>query len=158
MAHPIPLWRRSGGTLGTVVLLCLGVASLAEGSRMGLWQGRTPGPGLFPVAVSVALIALCAVALAIPWRTAGPASPADSPSALNGRRLKAYIIALSFYALSLETLGYLLSTALVFVFLLRFAEQMTWKLTLTITTTVLIICDVLFVRLLSVALPAGHLF
>jgi putative tricarboxylic transport membrane protein len=145
-------------TVGTVVLLCLGVACLAEGSRMGLWQGTTPRPGLFPASVSVALIALCVAELAIDLRTASAASAADGGGALDGRRLRAYIIALAFYAVSLEPLGYLLSTAVVFLFLLRFAEHMTWKVTLTITAAVLIICNVLFVRLLGVALPAGHLF
>lgn len=158
MAVTVARRRRGGVMIGTLVLLCVGIGGLAEASRMGLWQGTTPAPGLFPAAVSIALIALCAAALPIDRRTACSASAAGDPGALNGRRLRAYLVGLGFYAFSLEPLGYLLSTAVVFLFLLRFAEHMTWKVTLTITGTVLIVCDVLFARLLGVTLPAGHLF
>jgi putative tricarboxylic transport membrane protein len=152
--------RRWAALSGCLALLVLGVVALVEARTFGLWRGDAPGPGLFPVAISVALVVLCVTALSMDWAGHGDAAdyPADGDGLAGSRRLTAYTGALLGYALALEPLGYLMSTAVVFLFLLRWVEHLSWTRTIAFTVAALVLCEIVFVRLLAVDLPSGRLF
>ena len=60
-------------------------------------------------------------------------------------RLGAYLAALIFYAAALDALGFIVSTVLVVVFILRIAEGHGWGTTLAIAAGTAAVCHVLFV-------------
>ena len=73
-------------------------------------------------------------------------------------RLGAYLAALIFYAAVLDALGFIVSTVLVVVFILRIAEGYGWRTTLAVAAGTAAGCHVLFVYWLGAILPAGFLW
>ena len=73
-------------------------------------------------------------------------------------RLGAYLAALIFYAAALDTLGFIVSTVLVVVFILRIAEGYGWRTTLGVAAGTAVGCHVLFVHWLGAILPTGFVW
>lgn len=156
-----PATRRESkaALFGVLTLLCLGILGLMQAWSLGLWLETAPGPGLFPAAISAVLITCCLATVLSEWRGISPAdSVIEDDEGSDVRRLVGYSLALALYVVALEPLGYLLATGAVFVLLLRFAERLSWTRTLSVTAAALLLCDLLFVRLLGVTLPTGRVF
>ena len=87
-----------------------------------------------------------------------PAQPDDGEQALRTTvvRLCAYLAALIFYAAALDALGFIVSTVLVVVFILRIAEGYGWRTTLAIAVGTVVGLSVA-VRLLARRDPARRL-
>jgi hypothetical protein len=73
-------------------------------------------------------------------------------------RVSAYLVGLVFYAGALDALGFAASTIIVVVFILRFAERLTWRTTLAVAVGAAATCQILFVRWLGAILPTGTLW
>ena len=73
-------------------------------------------------------------------------------------RVGAYLVGLVFYATTLDALGFIVSTIVVVLFILRFAEGYSWRTTLVLAIGTAATCQVLFVRWLGAILPTGFLW
>ena len=73
-------------------------------------------------------------------------------------RVGAYLVGLVFYATTLDALGFIVSTIVVVLFILRFAEGYAWRTTLVLAIGTAAVCHVLFVRWLGAILPTGFLW
>jgi putative tricarboxylic transport membrane protein len=67
------------------------------------------------------------------------------------------VVSLFFFAIFLNVLGFILSTLIFLVFLLRTVEPLKWRLVLTIAVSVSIVAYGLFDTLLKTQLPRGFL-
>ena len=140
--------------------------ALAISFQLGLWRQNSPGEGLFPFLMALAMTAFGAAALVREVTGFEPAQghPAPSPTAgmeaPRGSRIRvaAYLGALVFYAGTLELLGFIVATAIAITFILRFAEHYSWRATLALTAGTIIGCQVLFVVWLGAILPLGTLW
>jgi tripartite tricarboxylate transporter TctB family protein len=158
VSEQTPVASPRGRLIGHAVLAAAGVAALVISLRLGLWRQRSPGEGLFPFIMSLAMVAFATAGLARDWMrlAAAPARPPGDRSGL--LRVAAYLGALVFYAGSLELLGFIVATTLSVVFILRFAERYSWAATLALTAGTVIGCQVLFVLWLGAMLPTGTLW
>lgn len=148
---------KAGKLLANVLLIALGVYGAVSGWQFGLWRGNIPGPGLLPFVVSVALIGLTALAtLADLAERERPAEP-EEEGERTWDKFFCYLGGLAFAALALERLGYVVTVTLVFVFILKVAERLSWPKTVVVTVATLLVCEILFVRALGVELPKGVL-
>ena len=102
--------------------------------------------GVYAVAVSLALGL---------WRQNSPGEHGLRTTLV---RLCAYLAALIFYAAALDALGFIVSTVLVVVFILRIAEGYGWHMTLGIAVGTAVGCQLLFVYWLGAILPTGFLW
>jgi hypothetical protein len=144
--------------IGHAVLAAAGVAALAISLRLGLWRQNSPGEGLFPFIMSLAMVTFSTAGLARDWMKleARPDQASGDRSGL--LRVAAYLGALVFYAGSLELLGFIVATTISVVFILRRAERYSWLATLALTAGTVIGCQVLFVLWLGAILPSGTLW
>jgi putative tricarboxylic transport membrane protein len=145
--------------LGFVLLVAAGAYAVAVALRLGLWRQNSPGEGLFPFLAAVSMTVFGLVGLAGVLRgqeASGQAAAADLRGTL--LRVGAYLVGLVVYAGALDAFGFIVSTIVVVVFILRFAEGYSWRTTLALAVGTAAGCHVLFVRWLGAILPTGYLW
>jgi hypothetical protein len=157
MSDDIPSFpaTRTARLIGFAVLGALGVYALAVAINLGLWRGRSPGEGLFPFITAAGMLVFSIAGLAIAWRGPRDAPQAERPQFL---RMGFYVAVLLFYALALESLGFIVATIVSVAAILRFAERYSWTATLAIAVGAAAACHVLFGLWLGAILPAGTLW
>jgi putative tricarboxylic transport membrane protein len=129
------------------VLFALAAASLVEAVRVkDDWQGAR----LMPAVLAVVLGALAVGHVrTVPADSAAP----DWPDARGRRRIAAVFAALVVYVALLEPLGFLLSTALFALALVRVLGTWSWMTTVAVTLSIALVCHFVFKRWLGMPLP-----
>ncbi len=147
----------------TLVWIALGIFASAYSIKHGLGNLRSPGPGFFPCLLGVIICGLALYKLITEFLGRAHATEADKeivpaetkmPSGVG--RLVFIALTLFVYALLLEWLGYLITTLLTMILLLRFSGYTQW--TRIIAYGVIIAGVSYFTFLyLGVSFPAGVL-
>jgi hypothetical protein len=150
---------RSARLIGFAVLGAAGLYALTVAIGLGLWRGRSPGEGLFPFITAMGMLAFSAAGLVTTLADRG-ARPADEAPKLRLPilRMGFYVAVLLFYALTLQSLGFIVATVISVAAILRFAERYSWLATLTIAIGAAAACHVLFSLWLGAILPIGSLW
>lgn len=121
------------------VWVLVGAAIVAGASRLRVGTLNSPGPGFLPLLTGVAIVVLAAGILVHERarRRAARGAPAARPAPGNRVAVALAVGALLAYAVLLEPLGYVVTTALFMVFALRALGRLGWRavLTSTILTT-----------------------
>ena len=148
---------RAARLAGFAVLGALGLYALYVAVNLGLWRGRSPGEGLFPFITAAGMIAFSASGIALALRAPREQSiePAERPHIV---RMGFYVAVLLFYALTLQSLGFIVATIVSVAAILRFAERYSWVATLIIAIGAAAACHVLFGVWLGAILPTGTLW
>ncbi len=154
---PAAASRRSR-LVGHAVLAAVSVIALVISLRLGLWRQNSPGEGLFPFLMALAMAAFSAVGLIGDLRERASTHGPLFGDRAGLMRVAAYLGALVFYAGSLEFLGFNVASAITLVFILRFAERYSWLATVALTAATVIGCQILFVFWLGAILPTGTLW
>ena len=154
---PAPPASRSARLIGFAVLGALGVYALIVAMNLGLWRGRSPGEGLFPFITAAGMIVFSITGAAIALRRPRDAAQ-EAPERTQFWRMGFYVAALLFYALTLESLGFIVATIVSVAAILRFAERYSWVVTLVIAISAAAACHVLFGLWLGAILPTGTLW
>jgi putative tricarboxylic transport membrane protein len=111
--------------LGLAIVICIGSLRLSLGSF------QNPGPGFFPFIAGSVLGVLSAVVYFQARRGASSATKAEQPLWTNPGGVKKIVlttIALLFYAIGMNYVGFLIGTFIFLVFLLRTIESQRWSL------------------------------
>jgi putative tricarboxylic transport membrane protein len=156
--------RRDPGVLvGAAVLAFTGVWAAFEAWGYGLWRGRAPGEGLYPLIVALALVVLAISCLFVESKSGVEAGPLFAAGQDAGedtgppqwRKIGLYLAGLIALAAFLPALGYWVVTVAVLVLILRGAERLSWRLTLSVTAASSVITYLVFERGLGLPLPRG---
>jgi putative tricarboxylic transport membrane protein len=121
------------GRLGiAAALLALAIAVAAGSLSLGLWTRLGPGPGFFPLVLSVVLAA-AAVAWALEQRhEVEPEEVEDGERANPPRRIVAIVVSLLAAAVAFEILGFQLTAALFLLFHLRVLARVRWLIAIPV--------------------------
>lgn len=159
-----PRFRRLlADSTGLVAVLLFVTVAGWQALRYGLWERLEPAPGLFPflVCMLAGLCALVALAGLVIDHLAGIDPPVSEDEETEGpllwRKIAIYVVALVAWPLAFAWLGWLPSTALGLLLIMRLGETMSWRDSLIVTAGALLGSWLLFVRLLEVPLPRGML-
>jgi putative tricarboxylic transport membrane protein len=129
-----------------------------ESYRMGLGSLRQPGPGFLFFWVSVVVGIMSLVIFIREWRqkrTEESSIPIFGK--LNVGKLVLVLISVFLYALLIETLGFILVTLLLFLFLLGIIEKKRWPFTIFVSIAVTAVAYLVFEVWLQSQLPTGLL-
>ncbi len=142
--------------IGGVAFLLLALLGVRESLRLPLGRWQNPEPGLFPFLLSLLLAALASALLAsaVAWRRL-----AGHPEAVDSHPKKVWwtlAALLGFYVL-MEPGGFLLSSFLLLVFLLRAISLRGWPLSVGVSAVAALSTYLVFNRLLKLPLPKGLL-
>lgn len=137
-----------------LALAVLGAAIAFGGVELGLGHVSLPGPGFFPLVAGLALIIFAGVAL---WDTKG-SRKAEQIAQWANIRWKHMILTFVFmtvYANLFESLGYIISTALMLMVLFRTYESEKWIFTILRSVLTSVIVYVVFEKIFQLNLPQG---
>jgi len=145
------------GVISALTLLALALAALLESSKLPFGTFSSPQPGFFPLILAIFLAFFSVVLLAQEI----PQTDKETGALLGGvalwKRIVLAIGALVAFGLLFETIGYLLTTFLLIVFLLRAVERQKWWLVVVVAFCTALVTYLLFGILLNTPLPAGIL-
>jgi putative tricarboxylic transport membrane protein len=141
-----------------VFWLCFAILAMIEAKRLGLGTLHQPGPGFLFFWVNIVLGLMALFVLVRAWtgkKTEGP------PHAIFGKQNVPKIIfvmlSLFIYVLLMETLGFIVVTLLLFIFLLGVVEKKKWYFTALVSVVVTVIAYLIFEVWLQSQLPKGLL-
>ena len=140
--------------LGLAIIICIGSLRLSLGSF------QNPGPGFFPFIVGLVLGVLAAVVYFQARRAASSTKETEQPLWANSSGVKKVVlttIALLVYAVSMNYLGFLVSTFIFFIFLLRTIEPQRWGLVILESLLASGVSYTIFEIWLQAQLPRGFL-
>lgn len=133
------------------VMIPLGIAVIVGSLRLKLGTPLYPLSGFFPFLGGVLLIALSIILIFRGWLGRGQSHQPFGEL----RQVAILVVCLAVYVAVLETLGYVFSTILITVAILRIMRVTSWK-TLSLSSLILSVgAYLLFNRVLGVELPAG---
>lgn len=154
-----------GVLAGTAAMALIGAWAAVEAWSYGLWRARSPGEGLYPFIVALAVLVLATASLVQAAAGIG-SSPAsigqdevqDDTGPPQWRKIGVYLAGLAALAAFLPIVGYWIVTAAVLMLILRGAERLSWFLSAAVTAAASLVTYLVFERLLGLPLPAATLF
>jgi hypothetical protein len=148
--------RRVDLGIGAFFVL-FGAFGIAQSMALPMFQrGGIPGPGMFPLVLSIALVVLGALLVGTRlWRRHDDDTAFEAPTRTELARVVAAMAALGVSIALLPLVGYFVSSVALVAFLLFGIERLrTWRVALT-TVALPAMFYVVFVVLLRVRLPSG---
>jgi uncharacterized membrane protein len=134
-----------------LVVVTLGVASLVGSWALGVGAASAPGPGTWPLVVSVVLVALGVALFLLARRT----HDAERFTRASWRVLAGLATMVGFVAV-IPVIGFEIPAALLMFVWLRFLGGESWRLSLVLSPAVVAAFYLIFVVALSVPIP--HMF
>lgn len=148
--------RRANITVA-LALASVSIFLLFEAGRFNFGTLRVPQTGFFPKTLVTLLLLLSLVLLVQALRDKAIERRAGKIPAEGWFRIGATLATLVGFALVLEWLGFLLSTFLLMVLLLRAIEAPQWSKVIVVALVTALVSYGIFAWLLGVPLPAGVL-
>ena len=151
---------RNREILSSLVGLGLGFLFLIASLREGLFRKGVPGPGFLPFITALILMGLSLMVFFPALgkkRGAGETVEKFFPEKDSFKKIFLGLGALFLYGISLEYLGYIVTTVLFLAFTFRLMEKEKWKGPLLFAVSTAFLTYLLFVVLLEVQLPKGIL-
>lgn len=148
---------RNSDSWSSLVWLLVGLGFIAGGLRMGIGPLNAPGPGFFPALIG-GVFSLLSMALFITTFLA-KGQPSEERSfwkeKKSWRKVLLSLLSLVFYLISLDYLGYRITTFLFILFLLKFVGKRRWGSSILIALLVSWASYAVFKTGLGVSLPKG---
>jgi hypothetical protein len=142
-----------------IALILTGLAGfiLFEAGKLSFGSMRVPRTAFFPVILATLLLILSLILLAQALRGAPTGRGPKRIEAEGWFRIGATVVTLLGFALALERLGFLLSTLVLMVLLLRAIESLAWHKVFAVALATSLVAYAIFGWLLGIPLPAGVL-
>ncbi len=142
--------------------IALGILFLVGALQQGLIRKGVPGPGFLPFLTAIVFISLSLVVLGTALGKRKRGSGAEEkieffPARDSWKKILLASFALFAYGVSLGYAGYILTTFLFMLFIMKVIEPQRWKTVFLIAVATVISTYMLFVVLLEVQLPRGLL-
>jgi len=141
--------------IGKLFLLLFAIFICVESGRLPLGSFQDPGPGFLPLGSGIFIGVLSVVGFLRSRQDKTPEVTETWYSKEGWKRLVVLLIALFGYAVTLEILGFLLSTFLFFIFLFRAVEPKRWIIAGGSAALASSVSYVIFQLWLKVQLPKG---
>jgi len=141
--------------ISTLCLMAVSIYVVSTGFSLGFGQWSEPGPGFTAVLSGVLLFGLSVVWLIPTLVRRAEAARRFFPEAASARKVALIVAALVGFTLLLEWAGFLLTTLVFMLFLLRAIEPQRWRTTLLLSSLTAILCLLVFQVWLQVQFPEG---
>ena len=146
------------GTCFLVLGLFLGVQAM----RLKVWDNRGPEEGLWPLVIA---IIITGTSLFVIMKSLAPMRerseekhPGDDEQKSNSSsKIFLYSLLLLFYGVLMGPIGFVITTSFFLILTLKYIEKQSWKKTLFIGLTTIVISYLLFDHFMKVPLPKGLL-
>ena len=137
-----------------LVALALSLFVVWSGIDMGMGSITDPGSGYVLVYAGLLMIVFSAIMLYSAVKDGGPTFVSLWRDVLWTKPLIVIVLLIAF-TLAFETLGFLISTIILLIVLLRVIDPVPWVRAISIAVLVPLTCWYVLVKLLLIQLPAG---
>jgi putative tricarboxylic transport membrane protein len=148
---------RRSNLLVSLILVGLSGIILVEASKLTFGSIRTPQTAFFPAILAFLLLLFSLVLLSQVFGQPDAANRDQAITAEGWTRIGATLGTLIGFALVLERLGFLLSTFLLMILLLRAIEPQKWSVVIIVALSTSLVSYFIFAWLLNIPLPTGPL-
>jgi putative tricarboxylic transport membrane protein len=138
----------------------LGLFMAFRSIQHSVWSKLGPDEGFFPLCIAliiigVSLIIITGSFISARLRKKERKSEAQEEKVFNVFKVSSYAVLMLLYAVLFGSVGFLITSALFLVLILKYVERQGWKITILLGLSSVIISYVLFVYFLGVFLPKG---
>ena len=141
-------------------LLALGLFLVFSSIRLSVWTGLGPQEGFFPLVTGIIIIG-CSLIIVIKSLSLTQVTEKEGKfneqekNEVNIFKVFSYGLLMLFYAILMESVGFLITSALFLTLILKYVEKQDCKITILVALASIIISYLLFVYFLGVPLPKG---
>lgn len=152
--------KRKKDLISSISILTVGVIYAGLSLRLPFWSRTEPGEGFFPLIIAAVMIGMSLFILVqslssnLPPR-AEKGSEEPESAVFNRSRILSYGIWMTLYAVFFEKVGFLITSILFLLVIMKYTEKQSWKMTITVGTASILGSYFLFVYCLGVPLPKG---
>jgi putative tricarboxylic transport membrane protein len=143
--------------IGGLFFLAAGIFFAVYSQRVDIGTMEEPGPGFLPLWAGVLLSILSALLIAKSWFKKFEVGDAFFPEYDSWKRVFMVVLSLIVYNLLLAPLGFVLTTFLFVVFLVKFIFPQPWLRTIVTAGLSTAGAQIIFVNLLEIQFPKGLL-
>jgi putative tricarboxylic transport membrane protein len=147
------LVKRSG--LIWLIFAAFAILAFYEANKLPFGRVSAPAAGFFPTVLATVLAAIALIGIFATLRSHG--SPESVPSQLTWGKILLTVAVLLAFAAVFEFAGYLLTTFLFVMYLLRAVERKSWTQAGVVALSASVVSYIVFGLLLGAPLPAGFL-
>lgn len=137
--------------------LCFSLVTCVLAFRLKLGAVGKPGPGFFPFGAALVMALLSLAALATSMRARGHEEKTAQEGTLRWWNIVIILLATVAYALTLDTIGFLINTFIFITLLLKVVEPQTWKTSIIGGVVSAVAADVMFNLAFHAQIPSGIL-
>jgi putative tricarboxylic transport membrane protein len=137
--------------------LLFSLITCIESYRLKLGEIQKPGPGFFPFSVGLVMLGLSLVAL---FQSTGKKNDTEKKVRQEPFRWWNIVIILAAvlaYALTIETIGFLVNTFLFVCLMLKVIEPQTWKKSILVGVITAVAANLVFNVIFRAQIPSGIL-
>lgn len=141
-------YARTPNVIAAAVPLAVGVLAAIASWRLGIGSLADPGPGLWPLIVSVSMVVFATLVL-FQSRPTGSQERFGRESAI----VAVAVVSLLGYAFLFERVGFEIPTVAILVLWLKVLGRESWRVTIVVSLAATVVTYLLFIIGLGVALP-----
>jgi putative tricarboxylic transport membrane protein len=143
-------------------LFAFGLFLAIKSLGLSVWSKFGPDEGFFPLAVAILMMALSVTVLikavgSLKILESGGKTEEEASAPIERLRIYAYAVLMFLYAVLLEKVGFLITSALFLLLIVKLVERESWLRTVFVGVISIVTSYVLFVYFLGVPLPKGFL-
>ncbi len=138
-----------------VFWLLFSLITCIESYRLNLGEIQRPGPGFFPFSVGLVMVCLSLAAL---FQSIGKRNDTEKTARQEPLRWWNIVIILAAtlaYALTIETIGFLVNTFLFVCLMLKVIEPQTWKKSILVGLITAVAANLVFNVIFRAQIPSG---
>ena len=142
---------------GNLFWLLFSLITCIESYRLKLGELHKPGPGFFPFSIGLVMLGLSLAAL---FQSIGKKNNIQKPvrqEPLRRWNIAIILAAIFAYALSIETIGFLITTFLFVCLMLKVVEPQTWKKAILGGLITAVAANLVFNVIFRAQIPSGIL-
>jgi putative tricarboxylic transport membrane protein len=128
-------------------------------TKFSVWKNGEPQEGFFPLVIAIIIIGLSLLIIHQSVFSPDYKKEETLNQKKDGKtrisRVMSYVISSLLYGILLESIGFLISSALLLVFIIKVVEKRSWKVTIILASAAVLISYILFAYFLGVPLPKG---
>lgn len=152
--------NRPKDLISSISLLIVGIIYGGLSLRLPFWSGTGPQEGFFPLTIAAVMIGMSLFILVQSLISNSPLRGKKGSDELEGEvvnrsRVLSYGIWMTLYAAFFEEVGFLVTSTLFLLLMMKYTEKQSWKMTISVGAASILASYLLFVYFLGVPLPKG---
>jgi hypothetical protein len=148
--------------IGALLFVCFGLFLGWQSLQYRLWARIGPRAGFFPFAIGIIIVVLSLIIIigTLKRRSAqkeGQTQTAEETGVTSYSKVAYYAVGIGLFGVLITSVGSEITSFVFLLFMLKFVEKQSWTRSVVVALVSITVSYLLFVRALSVQLPAGIL-